>query len=328
MSSTNLAQTRICAQSFTPKTEKKLQNLCKNHCNMNQQKLRAAFMLSKLWPKGSKIRIGFIGDGSGTPRTSMEQLKTNSNFNPDPLQKIADTLTPIELFKKVVNERFVPLVNLDIKFVDNLIDANIRVSFDPNAGSWSYVGTENLDIKHPEATMNFGWIDVGCYIHEMSHCLSQLHEQSNPRGNPIQWNKELVFKWAAETQGWDKQTTQTNILDMYDVTSINGSSFDPLSVMLYFFPDWITLNKQGTRANLRLSGPDVFWLYHNYPRSDITPAEYYQKIYGENIEDAVKQSEQEAKRQGSRPFATNLIIAILVGLLVLGGIFVMRSRRK
>lgn len=329
MSFENLDRLKICAQRYSPKIEKKLESACKGHCPMNQQKIRAAFALASLWPKGHKLRVAFMGDGSAAPRTTLAQLRKNSNFNPDPLQLIADQFTPVELVKKVISERIIPLVDLDIKFVDDPRDANIRIDFNPDHGAFSYLGSDCEDIKYPDPTMNLGWIDTAVILHEICHgFLSQIHEHSNPRGEKIQWNVPEVYAWAASTQGWDKATTDTNILKAYDITSVNGSSFDPLSIMLYFYPPELTTNGKGTLMNTRLSGLDVIWAYENYPRSDITPEEYYLKIYGENIEKAVKQSAAEAKRQGTRPFPMTLIIAIVIGLLLFGGLFVFLSKRK
>lgn len=329
MSNNTLAQLRMCAQKYTPTTEAKIQDLCKGKCPLNQQKIRAAFMLNKIWPKNTKVRIAFMDDGLNTPRTTLGQLRRESNYNPDPLQLIADDMTPIELVKRVINERFVPLIDLDISFVDNPKDANIRISFDPNKGAYSYLGSECLQVKYPEATMNLGWIDVGTIIHEVNHGIcAMVHEHQNPRGEQIQWNKPKVYAWAETTQGWDKKTTDTNILDAYSLDLVNGSSFDPLSVMLYYYPSDVTTNGKGTRMNLRLSGPDVFWLHYNYPRSDITPSEYYMKVYGETIDDAISKSEYEAARQGPRPFSSNVIIAILIAIIILGIIFVFLGRKK
>lgn len=114
------------------------------------------------------------------------------------------------------------------------------------------------------------------------------HEHQNPRGQPIQWNEPVVYKWAADTQGWDKATTKHNILEHYDLSQINGSDFDPLSVMLYFFPAELTLNGAGTKQNLRLSGEDVLWINKNYAAgSPQTAEQFYQNVYGISLDKAL-----------------------------------------
>lgn len=100
-----------------------------------------------------------------------------------------------------------------------------------------------------------------------------------------------MYKWAAETQGWDNETTKHNILDHYDITQINGSNFDPLSVMLYFFPPELTLNNQGTKQNLRLSGEDALWINKNYNEGAPQTAEqFYQKVYNMSLKKALELS--------------------------------------
>lgn len=322
-----LSQLRICTQKLTPQTEKHLNAICMGHCPANQQKLRAAYLIGKRWPKGSTIRIAFLSNGDGVRRTPSDVLKSPSSTI-DPLQKIADTLSPIELIKKVIMERIMPLVNLNITFIDNPSQANVRVGFDSGSGAWSYVGTECQTVSPAEATINFGWIDVPTIMHECYHMMGFIHEHQNPKGEPIQWDKDRVYAWAKQTQGWGKEITDTNILNKYNTAEINGSNFDPKSIMLYFFPAFLTTNGKGTQQNLRLSGDDVIWLYNDYPRDDITPAEFYMNVYGQDIEQAVKDSEREAKRQngGITPFRIGLGIVGIGIILVLLSMF--RSRKK
>jgi hypothetical protein len=56
---------------------------------------------------------------------------------------------------------------------------------------------------------------------------------------------------------WDEATTRHNILRKYKVDQINGTDFDPDSIMLYFFPASWTLNGIGTKANEVLSAMDT-----------------------------------------------------------------------
>ena len=55
---------------------------------------------------------------------------------------------------------------------------------------------------------------------------------------------------------WDEATARHNVLRKYSADQVNGTKFDPDSIMLYFFPaDW-TLNGIGTKANEMLSAVD------------------------------------------------------------------------
>jgi hypothetical protein len=111
--------------------------------------------------------------------------------------------------------------------------------------------------------MTFGWMDVGTIIHEFSHALGMLHEHQNPKGG-IKWDKPAVYAWAAETQGWDQQTTDENILSPLPINEISGSPYDPKSIMAYFFPPELTLDGSSFTRNLRYSNTDYSWLAEKY----------------------------------------------------------------
>ena len=171
-----------------------------------------------------------------------------SNGPIDPLQQFFFDNPVIKLsdgVKKIVNERIVPLVQLNIVFVDDVNESDVRISFNRNSGCWSLLGTDAMDEKDlSKSTMNFAWFDVSTVMHEFGHMLGMIHEHQNPKGKGIEWNEKAVFKWAGETQQWNAEKTQKNILDKYDKKDINGSDFDPLSIMLYFFPANLDIKQQ------------------------------------------------------------------------------------
>ena len=107
------------------------------------------------------------------------------------------------------------------------------------------------------------------------------------------WDKNKVFEWAKENQGWSEDTTKENIINKYDKKLINGSSFDPLSIMLYFFPASLTTNNKGTQQNFRLSGEDVLWIHNTYPRdTGISPEKFYKDTYKINLKDSISKSKK------------------------------------
>jgi len=296
----DLALTRICVQEMLP-DERHQYHAMMNQPGMAQgqlDRLRAAFWQAKLWPKGATITIGFLSDGRGVRKTPTPALKASGQGKIDPLQEEVNNTSIPEMIKKIVKERLQPLVNLQLTFVDDPRNATVRISFDPNGGAWSLVGTDNAR-QSTGATMNLGWFDVPTTIHEFGHVLGMIHEHQNPRGQTIEWNVPRVLTWARETQGWDASTTKRNIIDKYDTSMINGSSFDPLSIMLYFFQPDLTLNGVGTRQNLRLSGEDVEWINKMYPTDDTdVPKDFYRKVYGDSLSGSIAQSEKLAKDFG------------------------------
>lgn len=278
---------KICCQKILPHEQTEYNKVSQN------SKLLAAFFKKKLWRKNETITIGFLTNPDGIPRTS-DFDETNSKL--DPLQKIVDNMPIKEAIKKIVLERIQPIVNLKFVFLDEKEDsktAKVRISFDPDGGSWSLVGIDCLNANKKEPTINFGWFDVPTVIHEFGHLCGLIHEHQNPFGEPIKWNVPLVLNWAKNTQGWNKETTYTNIINKYNKDELNGSDFDPKSIMLYFFPGILTLNNKGTNQNLRLSALDVMWLYKTYPINiedldDLSiPDNFYKKVYGKTLNEEI-----------------------------------------
>ncbi len=104
--------------------------------------------------------------------------------------------------------------------------------------------------------MNLGFLDGGTAGHEFGHAVGLAHEHQNPAGG-IQWNEQVVIRETAKSPNfWDKATARHNILEKYRADQINGTAFDPGSIMLYFFPASWTLNGIATKANDVLSSMD------------------------------------------------------------------------
>jgi hypothetical protein len=145
--------------------------------------------------------------------------------------------------------------NLTFAF-DDSPQAQIRITFDPSDGAWSYVGTDCSGIARDQPTMNLGFLDGGTAAHEFGHAIGLAHEHQSPFGG-IQWNEAAVI---ADLQGspnfWTEEQIRQNVLKKYSVDQIRGTDFDRDSIMLYFFPDSWVKNGPGTKANEVLSNVD------------------------------------------------------------------------
>lgn len=231
---------------------------------------RAAFLKDNLWETGDTIKIYMYESPSYVPRTPLQTLETLGNL--DPLEYEIRNLSPEDAVRKVVQERVNPLVNLNLVFTNNKNESDIRISWE-EGGAYSLVGNQHR-LSNKDSTMNLGWLDLGTIEHEFGHALGMIHEHSNPRGEQIQWNKPLAYKYfGGPPNMWTPAEVDLQVFERYDVENINGSDFDPNSVMLYFFPAKITLNNKGTKANPKYSELDKKWLMKMYPGGKGIPSQ-------------------------------------------------------
>ena len=201
---------------------------------------RAISLIGKQWNNGSTITIRFL---SGTAAQK------------DMVREIAPEWT-----------RY---ANLHFEFTD-APTALIRVTFDPDDGAWSYVGTDNLDIPLHAATLNLGWQDDGVILHEFGHMVGLSHEHQNPDGG-IQWNEEAVIRdLSGPPNFWNEEQIRHNVLEKYSADQIHGTKFDPDSVMLYAFPNEWTIGDFETHENEKLSELDKDFVHSSvmYPPAD------------------------------------------------------------
>jgi hypothetical protein len=155
--------------------------------------------------------------------------------------------------------------NLKFNYIDNIRESDVRISFNDRDGAWSYVGTTCLGIPDEFATMNLGWLDKSTVLHEFGHMIGLLHEHQNPEGGLI-WNEKAVIKdLMGPPNNWNIQQIRSNVLDNPPPDSYNGTEFDPLSIMLYHFPNHWVANGRGTRENTELSEMDKDWVMRMYP---------------------------------------------------------------
>jgi len=167
--------------------------------------------------------------------------------------------------------------NIKLSFVNGR-DAQIRISFEADTGSWSALGTDALiESYFPkyQPTMNFGWLRDDSpdaeysrvVIHEFGHALGCIHEHQSPEAG-LKWNKAEVYRvFSGAPNFWSKADIDHNILNRYDGTTTNSSKFDKKSIMLYEFPGFLFQDGQGTSANNVLSATDKAFIKQMYPKA-------------------------------------------------------------
>ncbi len=165
-------------------------------------------------------------------------------------------------------------VGLEFREVADRSEAEARVAFDQSDGSWSYVGRDVLGISNTEPTMNFGWDLTDDYghstaLHEIGHTLGMPHEHQNPFAG-IVWDEQEVYAYfAGPPNSWSRQQTFHNVLRKLDPTEVEGSQWDPDSVMEYWFPAGLVVQPEEYRDGIRppggLSQLDREWATRWFP---------------------------------------------------------------
>lgn len=166
-------------------------------------------------------------------------------------------------------------LGISFKEVKQPEDATIRIGFDAQDGSWSYVGRDTLNVRDPLAsTMNFGWALTTPYgrdtaLHEIGHAIGLEHEHQNPYAG-ISWDSDAVKNYfKGPPNNWDLQQIEWNILRKISPSEVKGTKWDPDSVMEYAFNPGLIIEPAPYRNGLTpkggLSKADKSWIVESYP---------------------------------------------------------------
>lgn len=209
---------------------------------------RMALVSSKQWPDGTTLRCRFL-DGSKKMKAKVKAIALE-------WQKYAD---------------------VKLKFVSKG-DAEIRISFYADNGSWSAVGRDALNTSYfpvHQPTMNYGWLrddtDDQEYhrvvTHEFGHALGCIHEHQSPKFDRV-WDVAAVMKYfQGPPNYWGPDEIKSNVIDKYSPKGIAATNFDPDSVMLYAFDGALFADGKGpTNENTQLSPTDIQMIGRMYPK--------------------------------------------------------------
>ena len=232
--------------------------------SLSGERARLIIMHADKWVNGTVLKYSFF--------------ESNGNF-----KRWAGTDALRSQVKKAF-QRYTDIgVGVRFEPVADRAAAQVRIGFEPGDGHWSYIGrqvlkqgvddrTLNLDPTDNIASGDYG-IDVA--THEIGHTLGFPHEHQNPNAG-IVWNEEAVYKaLGGPPNNWSREMTFHNIIAKIQPDQVQGSSWDPDSVMHYPFEPGLILQPEKYRAGLQpaggLSQRDGEWVHTFYP--PLTPAD-------------------------------------------------------
>ena len=209
--------------------------------------------IERKWANGTKLRYFIFNEGPFAGNTA------NINLVKDAFKVWED-------------------VGIGIAFeqVNEITEAEIRIGFLRDGSSWSYVGRDNLEYPGQfERTMNFGWDllqdsrGVDTPVHEIGHALGFPHEHQNPNSG-IVWDEEAVYDYfGGPPNNWTEESTFHNVLRKLPHSEIEGSNWDPNSVMHYGFGPGLIVSPPeyagGLTPELGLSNMDIEEVKRFYP---------------------------------------------------------------
>ncbi len=195
------------------------------------------------------------------------------------------TETQHEIVKKYADE-WIKYANLKFEYVSKDQDSHIKIAINMGSGSWSELGAIPMypsplyTNAQNTPTMRVGnVIDLPSsrrnILHEFGHALGLEHETKNPDAN-IKWNLSEVYKYYSDAQGWTKE--EVNLFVINKASSTNYSEYDPLSIMHYNIPAFLTTDHVAVYQTTELSIIDKKSINEWYPFTIVSVLDSGQSI--------------------------------------------------
>ena len=224
--------------------------------DVSPHRARLIRMIGKKWVNGTKLRYYFFKSGSYAAGNDQKDLVREG----------------FEVWEDVG-------IGISFEEVTNIGEAEIRIGFLQDGRTWSLLGRDVIDLPGQyERTMNFGWDlttdsrGVDTPVHEIGHTLGFPHEHQNPFAG-IEWDEEAVYSYfGGPPNNWPPDVTYYNILRKLLAGEVEGSEWDPDSIMHYAFPAGLIIEPEqysdGLHPPLGLSDQDIEQVRLFYPPLD------------------------------------------------------------
>lgn len=223
--------------------------------SMPRGRRRALMVGASKWVNGTVLRYAFF-DG-----------ETNPAWAPVGEAQLAAVRQAFEDWKETG-------IGLDFEEVEELDEAEVRIGFDQGDDSWSAIGRDVLGVGVNERTMNLAEDPTTPYgrttaLHEIGHTLGMPHEHQSPFSG-IVWDTQAVYTYfAGPPNEWTHRETDENVLEKLDPAQVEGSEWDPESIMEYIIESGLILEPVAYQGGINPPGTistlDIQWMTTWYP---------------------------------------------------------------
>jgi hypothetical protein len=166
---------------------------------------------------------------------------------------------------------------VSITFAETAGTGDVRISREPG-GYYSYLGTDVMLIPPTVQTMNLEAFSMTTdeseyrrvVRHETGHTLGFPHEHMR-RELVDRIDPQKAYSYFLQTQGWDSQTVDEQVLTALDEADILGTPPDQDSIMCYQLPGSITKDGEPIRGGLDINATDAAFAGTIYPTAPYVP---------------------------------------------------------
>lgn len=231
---------------------------------------RAVSLNVAVWNAGQTINIKFIANAGGTDYAKQK----------------------VEEYAR----EWTKYANINFNFVQTTEDADIKIAFnyENSRVAWSLIGKEAMEITNnsgkPSMSIPFyNNSDVdskefrAVVLRLFGHVLGLVYENQGINAVGLyDWNESRVYTYFKQ-QGWSDEEIDLLITTSYAKRRTKFTEFDEKSIMLLYFPDFLTNDGKPGTWNTELSDMDIEYIKTLYPGREETSNQIPNKMTVKHI---------------------------------------------
>ena len=213
---------------------------------------RAISQNSSVWNTGQTVKIKFLTNAGG------------SSYAKQKVEEYANEWTKY--------------ANINFNFVSSTEDADIKIAFNSENSrvAWSYIGKRATTITNSSGnpSMNIPYYndnDVNStefktvVLRLFGHVLGLVYEHQGINADGLyDWNESRVLTYFKQ-QGWNEDDIYDLMDNTYTKRTTKFTDFDDESIMLLYFPAFLTNDGKAGKWNTKLSDMDIKYIEQLYP---------------------------------------------------------------